>query len=400
MRWILVAIAVAVAAGLLAAYLPPASTGTPAPTATTGPRSAAATGGPLQGSSGERIRYAFRLEDWLIQVTVEERHGDLNVTYIGDEPLEVENPLLPITAGLQLTLNYTDGRHVVVRQPGTRYWNTTLEIRPGTSDTIGFNAAGLEYLAVEGVLPDGTPVELSLSLYVPSCRYTTVTSPVTVTLTEEVCGCPETQTTEAPRCVVEHLGSYPEPPVREVNRFEKPDATVYTDGVVEIRIPAEARGLWIPINMTNLWSAPLMPLTFHTEYTIINASTDGVNYFKVGWRGLQFASMVTMPPIPSSCLDQLNGYGPVYSGYLLQPGETSRVLRLWIPDNFDWLQGASEVWLYVKTTVNYQPVADAYTMSVPDDPSYSYLENFLLVQLYRERSVELVFKIHLILGEG
>ena len=400
MRWILVAIVVAVAAGLLVAYLPPASTGTPAPTATTGPRSAAATGGPLQGSPEERIRYAFRLEDWLIEVTVNGWHGELNVTYVGSEPLEVENPLLPITAGLQLTLNYTDGSSTVLRKPGTRHWNTTLEIRPGTSNAVGFNAAGLEYLAVEGVLPDGTPVELGLSLYVPSCRYSTATSLVTVTLTEEVCGCPETQTTEAPRCVVEHLGSYPEPPAREVDRFEKPGATVYTDGVVEIRIPAEVKGLRIPINMTNLWSAPLMPLTFHTEYTIINASTDGTNYFKVGWKGRYFVSMVTMPPIPSSCLDQLNGYGPVYSGYLLQPGETSRVLELWIPDDFEWLQDAGEAWLYIKTVINYQPVADAYTMRVPDDPSYSYLENFLLVQLYRERSIEMVFRVHVYLASG
>ena len=401
MKWIPAAIVMAVIAGVVVAYLPLTSTGIPAPGTAVHPRSAEASDEALRGSPERQVRYAFRLDGWLIEVAVQGERGVLNVTYTGSEPLEVEDPLLPLTAGLQLTLNYTDGRHTVARKPGTRHWNTTLEIQPGTSDTIGFNAAGLEYLAVEGVLPDGTPVELSVSLYTPPCRNpSTITSLVTVTLTEEVGSCPETQTTKPPACVVEHVASYPEPPAGEIRRAEEPNATIYTDGVVEIRAPAEVRGLWIPINMTNLWSAPLMPSTFHTEFTIINASTDGVNYFKVDWRGHYFTSVVTMPPIPSSCLEQLDEYGPVYSGYLLQPGETSKVLGLWIPDNFEWLRGASEAWLYIKTVVKYQPVADAYTMRVPDNPDYSYLENFLAVKLYGERTVEIVFRVHVYLTSG
>ncbi len=397
MRWMLAVIVLAVAAGLLAAYVP-AHTPVSESTATTPhPHTAGAASSvsctETRSAAGERMEheYVFRLGYWQLRITVGEVNGTLTATYVGEKPLEVEDPLLPITAGLQLTLHYSDGSEEVVRKSGTKYWNTTLEIEPGEEDSIGFESQGLEFIGVGGTLPDGTPVEIKLPLSQLLA---------TVTMTEIMYSCPETQTTVAPECVVEHLASYPEPPAGEIRRAEEPNATIYTDGVVEIRAPAEVRGLWIPINMTNLWSAPLMPSTFHTEFTIINASTDGVNYFKVDWRGHYFTSVVTMPPIPSSCLEQLDEYGPVYSGYLLQPGETSKVLRLWIPDNFEWLRGASEAWLYIKTVVKYQPVADAYTMRVPDDPSYSYLKNFLLVRLYGERTVEIVFRVHVYLTSG
>ncbi len=397
MRWMLVVIVLAVTAGLLAAYVPAHTPVSESPATTPHPHTAEAASRAscteTRSAAGERMgyEYVFRLGYWQLRITVGEVNGTLTATYVGEKPLEVEDPLLPITAGLQLTLRYSDGGEEVVRKSGTKYWNTTLEIEPGEKDSIGFESRGLEFIGVGGTLPDGTPVEIKLPLNQP---------PATVTMTEIVYSCPETQTAEAPGCVVEHVASYPEPPAGEIRRAEERNATIYTDGVVEIRAPAEVRGNEIPVVMVNLWNTPIVSENYYVEYTIVNASIDGSHYFDVGWTG-GFAVTMTMPPVPPSCLDQLPGrYGVFYKGSLLEPGEQAKVLYLWLPRDLESLQGAGEAWLYVKTKVTYSPVAEAYSIAVPDNPDYSYLENFLAIKLYEERSIEIVFRVHVYLASG
>lgn len=409
MRWILIAIVLAVAAGLLSAYVPASMPGEEARTTTWHPH---VTGSgaymyttdttPPQTTPSPTaeapLTMLFKAGYWALRVSLGPSNGSLTVTYLGSQALYLENPLLPLTAGLQLTLRYTDGSETVVRKPGARHWNTTVEIGPGESSSMGFNAEGLSSIKVEGSLPDGTPVELSIPLRAPPCRgASTVTMLSTVTVTETVCGCTETHTAETPACIAEHVASYPEPPAGEVRRLEEPGATIHTDGVVEISAPAEVRGRWININMTNLWNTPVRPATFYTEFTIINASTDGTNYFGVGWTGV-YAATVTTPLIPGSCLEQVGNHYPIYADSILEPGETAKIVGFRLPENLDFLQGVGEAWLYIRATVKYQPVADVYKIRVPDDPSYSYLEHFLLVQLYRERSMEIVFRVHVYLA--
>ncbi len=231
----------------------------------------------------------------------------------------------------------------------------------------------------------------------------TVTVTRTVTVTQTLYSCTKARITQVPECTVERVASYPEPPPGEVRRLERRNVTIYTDGVVEVRVPAVVGGRRIPITMTNTWDAPIRVDIAQMKITIINASTDGAHYFDVGWTYYVMVPTTTRPPLPASCEGEIPYYYEyVYEGApaLLWPGNKSTPLSITIPQGVEALEGVSEAWLYIKATLYYWPIREVYKVHVASDARYSYLEKGVILTLYKKRSLDMVFRVHVHLASG
>ena len=341
--------------------------------------------------------YLFRLGDWAIVIEItSDGRGVLVLRYVGDKLLEVENPLLPPIAGLNIALSYNDpSRDTVIRKSGT-YYNNKVVLRPSNESSISFDAKGLRLIRVEGAILGKIPVRISLPL--ESRALGICTRVVTVTVTKIATIYTETQTaTAAGYCEFVKEAEYPEPVRESLSRVELDNETVVSDGVLEIRIPLTAMGTGIPLIFENKQSTPLLVPAYYVEYTILNATEDGVHYRQVNHRMVYAVPMPTMPPLSLACRDkQPPGTTLInYGFYVLEPGERSTLLKLTIPKNIDELQGFREGWVYIKAKIRYIPIKEVYRIDAATEDYLSYLNYYRAVTFYSTGEIEVVFRTYI-----
>ena len=355
---------------------------------------------PLSSSSytsiyaARNITYLFRIGDWSIVIELtSDGKGMLVVRYDGDKPLEVENPLLPPIAGLDITLSYSDpSKDTVIRKLGT-YYHGKIVLRPGNESSVGFDARGLRLICVEGEILGKIPVRIMLPLDSKAMESCTCITTVTVTKTTTIHG--ETQTTTTGYCEFVKEAEYPEPMRSAVTRVELDNETVVSDGVLEIHVPLTAMDSEIPLVFENKKGTPLWVLAYCVEYIILNATEDGVHYRQVNRRIVYAVPMTTIPPLPSACRDKQPPDTSIinYGFYVLEPGEKSTLLKLTIPTNIDELQGFREGWVYIKARIKYAPIKEVYRIDVDTAPINYYY--YRAVAFYNTREMEIVFRTHI-----
>ena len=343
--------------------------------------------------------YLFEIGNWAIIIELtSEGKGILTVRYVGDKPLVVENPLLPLTAGLSIVLSYSDpSKDTIIRKTGIYYYNTSVELRRGNESRVSFDARGLRLIRVEGKILGKIPVRITLPLgskALESCICT-----MTVTITKTVTIHKVTQTTTTGYCEFIREAEYPEPVGNDLTRVELGNETVISDGVLEIHVPLIATGSKIPLIFENKQKTPLWVLAYYVEYMIVNATEDGVHYRQVNYRIVHVVPMTTIPPLPPVCRDkQPHGTSLInYKGiYVLEPGEKATLLKLTIPTNIDELEGFREGWMYIKAKIRYTPIKEVYRIETTTDYwSVSYLSRYYrAVALYDTREMEIVFRVY------
>ncbi len=406
MRWLGIIIVLSLVAGLVAAYVPASLHGSGEEWITDGTTRTGPTMNSAVVTTPPTRTYLARIGCWELEVRLSQGQGTLTARYVGDKPLEIEDTLLPLTAGLELLLRYADGREDVVEGSGTRYVNTGARIVPGEEDTLSFNAEDLDLILVRGSMPDGTPINLVVPVSQAARRCwprvtVTVTTTITVAATNESEG---GETSEIPECVVDLAASYPEPSSGETRRLEEANATVFTNGILEVRVPSEVEGRSITLILYNPGTTPILVSRDRMEVTIINVSTDRTNYFDLGFTYYIVIPTVTLSPLPPSCADKVPWpYRLVYPGSLdiLKPGDTLTLQPITIPKNIEGLEDADEAWFYIKVHINYWPIKEIYRIGViSNDTSHSHQGSYLLVSLYSGESLDIIFRVHAHLAPG
>jgi len=385
----------------------PIPTATPIPTHTTAPPRATATSWPYQPTATAidtiatpgaapiviipSVKYVFALGDWFIEVRIVGSSGSLIIGYIGSEPLTVENPLLPIAAGLSVELIYSDpSRNTVIRRPGT-YYNATMTISPGTTDSITFDAEGLIMIRVSGRILGKIPVYIEI----PVGSSQMVTDTVIDTDTQIPGSATVTTATSIPySCRVVKVSEYPEPRSREVVITETGDETAVSDGVVEIRIPAKISGsIEIPITLTNIGGAALF-IHVPREFTVINATEDGVHYITLDITIGEPVPTITLPPQLQECMYNIPpGTEIVYpSSILLEPSDRATIKAPLLSDVLEKLISGYNFyrgWIYIKMKLTYTAIRELYRIEA--DNAYS----ITAAKPYSTKEIEFTFRVYI-----
>ena len=131
---------------------------------------------------------------------VENNSMIFEIEYVGDNILVVKDPLLPLTSGLQFTIEDMYSGNKTIRRPGVYYRGVEKTIVPGEKDSIvlGKWSPSLKKLYVYGSILGKTPFKLtiefpqqSLSLVKSTCMNTVRTKTITITNIVSVCDCRE-----------------------------------------------------------------------------------------------------------------------------------------------------------------------------------------------------------------
>jgi len=336
------------------------------------------------------VKCVFALGDWFIEVRIAGSSGTLTVGYMGGEPLTVENPLLPLTAGLNVELIYSDpSRNTVIRQLGSYYYNATMTISPGATDSITFGAEGLLLIKASGRILGKIPVYIEIPVGSPqqlvAVTVTQVSRPVTVT----------TVTSIPYSCRFVKVSEYPEPRGGEVVITETDNETIVSDGVVEIRIPAKISGsIEIPITLANIGGAALY---IHTskEFTVINTTEDGVHYITLNRTIREVVPTITLPPQLQTCMySRPPGTEIVYPFFiLLEPSDRTTItapllsaaLKELISD-YNFYRG----WIYIRMKLTYTTIRELYRIEA-DNIMYS----ITAAKPYSTKELEFTFKVYI-----
>lgn len=125
-------------------------------------------------SISEQRSVLAEIDDWAITITLYGNGtGVLRLEYVGEKPLVIENPLLPLTAGLNIALEYNDpSRNIVLRSLGTYYYNSSVTIEHGNYSQVKFDSRGLKSIKIEGKILGQIPVRVHIPLTVTNCGET------------------------------------------------------------------------------------------------------------------------------------------------------------------------------------------------------------------------------------
>jgi hypothetical protein len=346
--------------------------------------------------------FLFMLGNWSLKVDVSEDEGVLTVEYVGSEPLKVGNPLLPLTAGLSVSLQYENlSLNKVIRKSGMYIYNKSVEIPPYTFDSIRFNARGLTLIRVEGLILGKIPVKVMIPLGIPSTQACTLpkTSVVTVTVTRTVTvkEAGTSASTSTGYCRFIKQGEYPEPSRTEVSELELDNETIVSEGPLRVHIPASISEPNIPLTFENSGKSPIL-IKYYAECEIVSYSEDDIHWRPLNYEAFYVVPTTTIPPLPTECLkNQPADTSIIHSGSvnLLMPGGRASLISLSIPTNIDQLKELKEYWLDVKAKIFYWPVKEIYGIDTNIRP---YLTNYIAISLYSEREAELQFKVHANMG--
>ncbi len=343
--------------------------------------------------TGELLNYLAMIGNWTISISINDNGtGILMVKYSGEKPLTVKNPLLPLTAGLNIALEYKDpSKNNVIRNLGTYYYNASITIEPGNYSQVRFNADGLKSIRVEGKILGKIPVKIYIPITITeenkACPRTETTT-ITVTVIEK--RLTETTSTSKTNCKLELIGEYGEPkPSLAKTRIEE-SRTIYTDGVLEIIAPTETRSLRIPLEIINIVDTPLIVKTWYFTYEIVNISFDGQHYKSLGRKLTYAVPTTTIPPWITGCIEP--GSNIMIWGVrdILMPNHTGNLI-ITIPE--DVLENHDNAWMYIKLSLGYTPVRQLYKIIV-NNTAWKY--NLAAKTSNNTYKVETIFKTHIV----
>ncbi|ADM27674.1 hypothetical protein Igag_0857 [Ignisphaera aggregans DSM 17230] len=343
---------------------------------------------PLQGIETMTMSYRFVFSDWFIEIDITgEGKGTLTIGYMGSEPLVVENPLLPLIAGIDIELLYRDPSiNTMIREPGT-YYNTTMTISPGISDSISFDARDLTMIRARGRILGKIPIYIEIPI-----ATTQTTMVVTVTQIPQAI----TQTiTTIYSCRYVKEAEYPEPPAKDVVVTETGNETIASDGVVEIHIPMKINEPVIPIIMKNIGDVPLVVgANYIIRYTIINVTEDGIHYKIINKSAVEVMLMpiivdfvpelqlcISNRPVDTEVIDLFT------TPFVFEPSESDIITTLHL-SNIEELRGFNKGWIYIKMRISYTPIKEIYRI----ESGNAFVS---AVRLYSRREIEFVFRVYI-----
>ncbi len=308
--------------------------------------------------ASEHQNILVSIGDWAISIILQDNGtGILRVEYIGEKPLTIENPLLPLTAGLDIALEYADpSRNTIIKGLGTYYYNASITIEHGNYSQMKFDSRNLTSIRIEGEILGQIPVRIYIPLAGVTCLHRAIKT-VTVTVTEPVTS-QKTATASAEKaCKLELIGEYREQSPGQLRREIEDNQTIYTDNVIEVHIPLEVYSTRIPLTIINKGRTPLVIHRWYFEYEIVNISFDGEHYIQVNKKIAYAAPTTTIPPWIMDCISVDNDIRVWGVNDILMPGQ-STTLVLDVPDNI--LGDHYKVWLNARLSLEYQEVKQLF----------------------------------------
>ncbi len=342
-------------------------------------------------STSERKNILIEIGEWAITIALQSNGtGILRIEYVGEKPLTIENPLLPLTAGLDITLEYSNpSKNTVLKGLGTYYYNASVTIEHGNYSQIKFDARNLTSIRIEGKMLGKIPVRIYIPLIIANYTCNTArTSTVTVTVTRitssQVTTIPET------KCKLELIGEYMEPKQESLRKEVGNNQTLYTNSVMEIRIPLETYSTRIPLTIINRGESPIVLHKWYFEYEVINISFNGEHYENINRKLAYAVPTTTIPPWIMDCTRTNNNIWIWGRNDVLMPSQKT-IVTLDIPD--DILGNHDEVWSYIRVHLEYQGVKKLYRILLNDTEwKYSWA-----AEIYDDvHELNIVFKIHIV----
>ncbi len=292
-----------------------------------------------------------------------------SITYNGSG-MDVENPLLPLTAGLQFVIVKPSG-NLTVRKPGLYYYNQTVTIEHGLSDSISFSLLDAEALYVYGRILGKIPFTLYITLPYP---LTTVTVH------------PPYSTTTKPLCNLELEGVYSEPMETGLEVIYMDNGTLVRNGVVEVFIQRELVGEYTPIlrgYIKNIGDTPIEIYRWRADIVLLNISSDGVEYAWVGKELIVYVPSMTVLPPPCRIP---GGYEVIYRSDILYPGENTSI-EVYLANQVDSIE--IKGWMYLEITLKYTPIKELY--NIVDN---GYLDYIKAGKTYNTKTITFTIQTH------
>jgi len=337
--------------------------------------------------------YLFMLDNWAIIVKFIDDEGVLIVKYVGEKPIVVENPLLPPIAGLNVILSYSDSsKNTIVRKTGTFYYNMSVEIKPGSESTLSFNAKDLRLIRVEGKILGKIPVRIMLPISGEASEQ--CTQIITVTVTKTIPSVINQTKKTTTYCEFVKETEYLEPPRNIPVRMELDNETIISDGTLRIHVPLKISEPKIPLTFENIRNTPLWVPTNYVEYTLLNATKDGVHYIRLNYKLVHVIPTTTIPPLPLAC-SRKQPQNTVLLNYesinVLKPRVKAVLLKLTIPTNIDELKSLDKGWIYIKAKIKYTPISEVFRIKT----NVEYLAKYYrAVSMFTTREMEIVFRVY------
>ena len=317
--------------------------------------------------------------------------GVLRVQYVGEKPLIVENPLLPLTAGLSVTLEYSDSsKNTVIKSLGSYYYNASITIEHGNYSDMKFDAKGLVSIRVEGKILGKIPVRIHIPLTsaMTSNYNCTSTSIVTVTVTKTTCYQTTSTSISETSCKLVHAGKYLQVEPSTIIRRVEGNQTIVSDSIIEVHIPLEVDTDSLRLIIMDKSEVPVIVNKWYFVYEIVNVSFDGVHYERVN-KKMSFAiPTTTIPPWITDCIRLKPGLRIFNKNDIIMPGGNAS-FTLTIPR--DVLDSHSEAWMYIALNLEYWPVQELYNISINNTIWKHVIATKIPEKTY---TMYLIFKIH------
>jgi len=344
------------------------------------------------GYGREGSRYIFVLGNWSIEFLAYGMKSLVVVEYIGEEPLAVYNPLLPLTSGLDIEVRYSNGSIIHVRKPGTYYYNSSITIAPGTRDNVSFNIGDAVEIVVTGSILGRIPVRLEIPLQPLHSNQGVRT--VTITMYK----CIETTTTayHGGSCSFIEIGSYSEPEDGELKHVFMGDETIVSNNLLEIHIPYNISSYYkLPLVIVNKGASPVVINKYQVYGRIINASRDGVKYTQLDYRFAFTVPTITTPKLPEECIYVKPDDTVLVTRYDIVFPENKTEMNIWFPSEIEGY-GRLEGWAFIELELSYAPVKELYRISYEGELHAPYVpEYYLAASMYGWRTIDVVVEIHI-----
>ncbi len=307
--------------------------------------------------------YRGCIDEWCYSLIVYPNCTGLFTIVYNGSSLTVENPLLPLTAGLQfIIVKSTD--NVTVRKPGMYYYNQTVTIKHGDRDSMRLDLSNALALYIYGKILGKIPFNLYITLHPLHTCMTTSTKPPCSLILE---------------------GVYSEPRETAIEIIHMDNGTLVRNGVVEVFIYKELSNKYNPVikgYIRNIGDTPLIVSQWSGNVVLLNISSNGVDYTWVNKTIPVIKPQITVAPIPCNVPE---GYQIIYQ--VLYPGEKTEI-EIHLVNKIDdtELKG----WMYLEITLEYTPIKELYSIKT-DNAIIDYAK---IGKTYNTKTITITTQVH------